>query len=228
MHAALALVPGGGAELRVLEDDGTPARPVGTTIEQAGQSTDHVADLERSASPRWILADVAAGYPPLLRAGVRLARCHDLAATEALLLAAEGDAAGAAAITAARAGAATAAADPAPQPSLFEAGPPTAPPPDAAALASAYAEQLVRIERIRAAPARLRAAGGRRVGVLPRRGRDERDRRPLGRRDARPVARRAARAAPHLALGAPGRAAGAGRTGCGRAGRPAGQPRLPG
>ncbi len=116
----------------------------------AGQSTDHVADLERSASPRWVLADVAAGYPPLLRAGVRLARCHDLAATEALLLAAEGDAAGAAAITAARAGAATAAADPAPQPSLFEAGPPTAPPPDAAALASAYAEQLVRIERVRA------------------------------------------------------------------------------
>src|SRR3954447_777060 len=105
VHAALALVPGGGAELRVLEDDGTPARPVGRAIEQARESTDHVHDLERAARPRWILAAVAAGYPPLLRAGVRLARCHDLAATEALLLATEGDAEGAAGITAARAGA---------------------------------------------------------------------------------------------------------------------------
>ncbi len=38
---------------------------------------------------RWVVPSVAACYPDLLRAGVRLDRCHDLALTEAILLAHE-------------------------------------------------------------------------------------------------------------------------------------------
>ncbi|MEV0592310.1 bifunctional 3'-5' exonuclease/DNA polymerase [Nonomuraea cavernae] len=48
-----------------------------------------VAELERER-PRWVWADTREDYPPLLRAGVRVSRCHDLALTESLLLAAEG------------------------------------------------------------------------------------------------------------------------------------------
>ncbi|MDD9206084.1 bifunctional 3'-5' exonuclease/DNA polymerase, partial [Georgenia sp. 10Sc9-8] len=36
-----------------------------------------VAELE-DQHPRWVWADTAVSYPPLLRAGVRVARCHDL------------------------------------------------------------------------------------------------------------------------------------------------------
>ncbi|HEY0001985.1 MAG TPA: bifunctional 3'-5' exonuclease/DNA polymerase, partial [Actinoplanes sp.] len=59
----------------------------------AGSSPRHVADLaaavaEREAAehPRWVWAATADLYPGLLRAGVRVARCHDLELTEALLL----------------------------------------------------------------------------------------------------------------------------------------------
>src|SRR4051794_39937398 len=145
MRAALALTPDGEAELHPLDDGGDAKRASGPA------AFAQVAELERSASPRWVLADVASAYPALLRAGVRLARCHDVASTEALLLAAEGDAEGAAAVNAARAGAATAAAEPAPQPSLFDdqaatAGPP---PPRAEGVGAAYSAQLGRIARLR-------------------------------------------------------------------------------
>jgi DNA polymerase I len=53
----------------------------------------HVADLavavaerERADQPRWVWASTAELYPALLRAGVRVARCHDLELIEALLL----------------------------------------------------------------------------------------------------------------------------------------------
>jgi DNA polymerase-1 len=39
---------------------------------------------------RWVFPSVEHDYPPILRAGLRLRRCHDLALTESLLLAAEG------------------------------------------------------------------------------------------------------------------------------------------
>src|SRR4051794_39217966 len=152
MHAALALTSDGEGELRVLGgDDRASARPLSQPADPA-----QVAALERSASPRWVFADVAATYPALLRSGLRLSRCHDLASTEALLLAAEGDAAGAAAVTAARAGAATSAAEPAPQPSLFDDdhAVPSPAVPDAAAVGEAYVGQLARLDRIpRACPA---------------------------------------------------------------------------
>jgi len=144
VHAALALTPDGGGEVRVLPEEG------GVPVDPRPADAAEVAELERSASPRWVLADVAAMYPGLLRAGARLSRCHDVASTEALLLGAEGDAEGAAAVTAARAGAATSAVEPAPQPSLFDdeaAPPPEAP--DAEGVGAAYADQLARLERLR-------------------------------------------------------------------------------
>jgi len=42
-----------------------------------------------SHDPRWVVPSAEAVYPDLLRAGVRLGRCHDLALTESILLAAE-------------------------------------------------------------------------------------------------------------------------------------------
>ncbi len=44
-----------------------------------------IAERERAGSPRWLWAATAEVYPPLLRAGVRVARCHDVELTEALL-----------------------------------------------------------------------------------------------------------------------------------------------
>ncbi|GIH99719.1 DNA polymerase I [Planobispora takensis] len=43
-----------------------------------------------AGAPRWVWADTREVYPALLRRGVRLSRCHDLALTEGLLLAHEG------------------------------------------------------------------------------------------------------------------------------------------
>ena len=45
-----------------------------------------VAERERADHPRWVWAATGDVYPALLRAGVRVARCHDLELTEALLL----------------------------------------------------------------------------------------------------------------------------------------------
>ncbi len=45
-----------------------------------------VAERERSASVRWVWQSSALVYPRLLRAGVRVGRCHDIELTEALLL----------------------------------------------------------------------------------------------------------------------------------------------
>jgi DNA polymerase family A len=49
-----------------------------------------VAELERAGDVRWVWAAGGDIYPALLRAGVRVERCHDVALTEALLLAREG------------------------------------------------------------------------------------------------------------------------------------------
>lgn len=76
----VAIVPGA---LVPLGDDGRPSGPVTP-----------VADLAEAvrARPgvRWVWPSTAAIYPALLRAGVRVDRCHDLELTEALLLGAEG------------------------------------------------------------------------------------------------------------------------------------------
>ena len=45
-----------------------------------------VAAREAAEHPRWLWAATTEGYPTLLRAGVRVRRCHDVELTEALLL----------------------------------------------------------------------------------------------------------------------------------------------
>lgn len=50
----------------------------------------YVAEVERRQRPRWVFASVERGYPMLVRAGVRVSRCHDLTLAEGLLLAHEG------------------------------------------------------------------------------------------------------------------------------------------
>lgn len=49
-----------------------------------------MARREAGTSPRWVWANTSQHYPALLRAGTRVARCHDVALTEALLLGSEG------------------------------------------------------------------------------------------------------------------------------------------
>lgn len=47
-------------------------------------------ELERECGPRWVFSAVEQVYPMLLRAGLRLRRCHDLNLVEGLLLSYEG------------------------------------------------------------------------------------------------------------------------------------------
>ncbi|MET0233724.1 MAG: bifunctional 3'-5' exonuclease/DNA polymerase [Kibdelosporangium sp.] len=49
-----------------------------------------MAAMEADQRPRWVLPAVEEFYPALLKAGVRLSRCHDLTLAEGLLLAHEG------------------------------------------------------------------------------------------------------------------------------------------
>lgn len=83
MYVAVAPGEQGAGTLRPLGGDAAP-RPVADLAAAA-------AELEASGDrPRWVWADTRAVYPRLLDAGVRLARCHDLTLTEALLLGHEG------------------------------------------------------------------------------------------------------------------------------------------
>jgi DNA polymerase I len=73
---------GGAGRLRELDDAGRPAAPV----EEVADLAAAVAARERAGAPRWLLPSAEQAYPPLLAAGARVGRCHDLALTEALLL----------------------------------------------------------------------------------------------------------------------------------------------
>lgn len=72
----------GGGELRPLDAAG---RPVGPT-EIVSDLAVAVATREAAEHPRWVWPTAGAIYPALLRAGVRVERCHDVELTEALLL----------------------------------------------------------------------------------------------------------------------------------------------
>ncbi|MCO1597729.1 bifunctional 3'-5' exonuclease/DNA polymerase [Micromonospora sp. RHAY321] len=72
----------GGGELRPLDAAG---RPTGRT-ESVTDLTAAVARWEAAEHPRWVWPTAGAVYPALLRAGVRVERCHDVELTEALLL----------------------------------------------------------------------------------------------------------------------------------------------
>jgi DNA polymerase I len=76
----------GGGLLQAVADDGTPAGPA----EPARDLAAAVGQRERAGRPRWLWAAAAERYPGLLRAGVRVDRCHDLGLVEGILLAAEG------------------------------------------------------------------------------------------------------------------------------------------
>ncbi|MDH6113212.1 DNA polymerase-1 [Kitasatospora sp. MAP12-15] len=90
MTPRIALVPdaqGPGGRLQRLTEDGVPIGPPIKVAALPGP----VAELEAAERPRWVWAAAESAYSPLLP-GLpgRLARCHDLRLTEALLLAHEG------------------------------------------------------------------------------------------------------------------------------------------
>jgi DNA polymerase family A len=84
----IAVVPGpdGDCWLSELADDGTGHRPPVRHHDLCAA----VAERERDPGVRWVWPAAGQVYPALLRAGVRVARCHDVALVEALLLAREG------------------------------------------------------------------------------------------------------------------------------------------
>lgn len=65
-------------------------RPVGGAARLVDDLASAALAVEEGERPRWVWADTRELYPGLLRAGVRVARCHDLVLTESLLLAHEG------------------------------------------------------------------------------------------------------------------------------------------
>ncbi|MER7457404.1 bifunctional 3'-5' exonuclease/DNA polymerase [Micromonospora sp. NPDC126480] len=72
----------GGGVLQPLDAAGRPTAPPEPVADLAAA----VAARERADHPRWVWASGVALYPALLRAGVRVDRCHDVELTEALLL----------------------------------------------------------------------------------------------------------------------------------------------
>jgi len=73
--------PDGSGRLQPIRDDGTPDAPAVEVDDLAAAVARHEAD-----APRWLWPSGAALYPRLVKAGVRVGRCHDLELTEALLL----------------------------------------------------------------------------------------------------------------------------------------------
>ncbi|MFI5836807.1 bifunctional 3'-5' exonuclease/DNA polymerase [Micromonospora sp. NPDC051300] len=151
----------GGGVLQPLHADGRPAGPAEEVVDLAAA----VAAREAAEWPRWVWAAGAGVYPALLRAGVRLDRCHDVELTEALLLGHAGRWGEPRGLPAAwaRLTGAPVPPDPAPrapeppghgQVALFDA--PSGPPgPGIAALTRVYADQLARIAAT-AQPGRFR------------------------------------------------------------------------
>jgi hypothetical protein len=86
MRVAVVVGADGGGLLQALAEDGTPQVPPEPVPDLARA----VADRERAGRPRWVWAATADLYPDLLRAGVRVDRCHDLGLTEGILVAADG------------------------------------------------------------------------------------------------------------------------------------------
>ncbi len=141
----------GGGVLQPLDPAGAPAGPPEPVADLAAA----VAAREHADQPRWVWASGAALYPALLRAGVRVERCHDVELTEALLLGYAGRWGEPRSLAAAwaRLTGAPVPADPPPraaappgagQAALFDAvpGPPG---PGITALTRVYADQLARI-----------------------------------------------------------------------------------
>jgi DNA polymerase family A len=148
----VAVVPGpqNSCWLCELADDGQ-AR--GTAVWRE-DFVEAVSARERAGDVRWVWAAAAEVYPVLLRAGVRVRRCHDVALAEALLLGREGRAGEPATLAAAWARLTGAAApakrahrNRAGQEALFEPAGPVFPSPveEMGALLAVHADQLRRI-----------------------------------------------------------------------------------
>jgi len=75
---SIAHAPG---RLRSLHLDGRPDGEIEHTADLAAA----IAAREAAGTVRWVWPATAEIYPPMLRAGVRVRRCHDLELTEALL-----------------------------------------------------------------------------------------------------------------------------------------------
>ena len=123
MRVAVVAGPGRTALLQELAEDGSgyaaPALvndfPAAVAdYERAGSAPGGTVPIEpvpgKREPVRWVWADTSQAYPSLLRAGVRVDRCHDVALTAALLLARDGQPAGAASTVSRRAGPASRAA----------------------------------------------------------------------------------------------------------------------
>ncbi len=86
MRVAVAAGPGRTALLKELADDGT-GQGAGVLLNDL---PDAVAGYARAGQVRWVWADTAETYPALLRAGVRVDRCHDVRLVGALLAGRDG------------------------------------------------------------------------------------------------------------------------------------------
>jgi hypothetical protein len=86
VRVAVVAGPGRTALLTELADDGT-SQGAGVLL---NDFPDAVASYARAGPVRWVWADTAASYPALLRAGVRVDRCHDVRLVGALLAGRDG------------------------------------------------------------------------------------------------------------------------------------------
>ncbi len=77
----MLVLDGDGATLIRTDESGTPVAPPQRTTDAAAT----VRDAEAAEQPRWVIEDAARVCPPLLAAGVRLRKTHDLRLTGALL-----------------------------------------------------------------------------------------------------------------------------------------------
>ena len=82
MYVVVVPGPGGRTALTTVSADGPP-RILRTVDDDALPAS--VAELERTLRPRWTWSDTERVYPPLLAAGVRVDRCHDLRLSRAIL-----------------------------------------------------------------------------------------------------------------------------------------------
>ena len=79
-------LPGRSGRLWPLAPDGAPLGPAETVADLSAA----IAARERADRPRWVWAAGDVLYPRLLRSGVQVSTCHDVALVEALLLSRDG------------------------------------------------------------------------------------------------------------------------------------------
>ncbi|WP_150309017.1 bifunctional 3'-5' exonuclease/DNA polymerase [Planctomonas psychrotolerans] len=86
MYAVLTATPNG-ARIDVVDADG--AAVDGSRSMRRLEIPAAVSELERASRPRWVWDSTARWYPELLRAGIRVDRCHDLRLCHTILRSSE-------------------------------------------------------------------------------------------------------------------------------------------